>query len=309
MGGVDKNERCQNCTIRAFQFLAPFCRCQPLWSSPPPQVDPSADFPLTMSPPLNASLADHQPIQFSLFPARPGDPTDGLELDQRNGQLRVHRNFLDAVRAANGSGKATKRRDATEVFVVVRATNAAQPEFFSDASVALLVHPLPVPEPKGKESRGMFAGSGYSYLIRPTGFLSITRIHPTLISIPIVDYILSGFLPPHFLRSDPSSSASSTAPPQLTFSAPIYRLIVREDDPAGTVLNSGTPIGVLNPDQHPHLRILTKSVQNAPMADHFRLAHNGSLVLAQQIDLEAMEDASKGVIELEVRRSLGSAGE
>lgn len=97
---------------------------------------------------MNASLAGGQQIRFSLFPARSGDPTDGLEIHpqtvqhnisfffklnsfQWQGQIRVHQHFLEHFPEKGG-----------EVFLVVRAVNDAAPEqFFSDASVELIVLP------------------------------------------------------------------------------------------------------------------------------------------------------------------------
>lgn len=103
------------------------------------QIDPNTPtdrFPLEMEPALNASLTDRKkPIRFSLFPARIGDPTEGLELDPESGTLRVHSTFLDAALR----GAAARNSTEAEVFIVVRAYNVEQPAFFSDVSVALLI--------------------------------------------------------------------------------------------------------------------------------------------------------------------------
>uniref|UniRef100_A0A914I5N4 Cadherin domain-containing protein n=1 Tax=Globodera rostochiensis TaxID=31243 RepID=A0A914I5N4_GLORO len=219
------------------------------------EVEPSARFPLVMQPSLNATLADHRPIRFSLFPARAGDPTDGLHIDAESGQLLIHRQFLDAIKAINqssgaheqgvqqrlpSSSTARSRNTAAEVFIVVRATNRAHPEFYSDASVALLV------------------------------------------------------------RSDRREGAVQSP---LEFDASLYRVIVREDALVGTVLNGGAPITIVEPERHQNVRL---SLQSPPdqeatssLINSFQLLDNGSLVLRRQLDIELMDDASKGVVELE----------
>ncbi|KAL3082214.1 hypothetical protein niasHT_037852 [Heterodera trifolii] len=225
-------------------------------------------FPIAMRPPLNASLAGGRlPIRFTMFPARADDPpTDGIEIDEHSGQLWVHRRFVDAAlnaaaSANRSSGSSSDRGDhqsppGTEAFIVVRATNRAHPEFYSDASVALLIRPD--------------------------------------------------------IDDDDDQAATQSMP---EFDAPLYRIVVREDAPVGTVLNSGAPIALVEPTRHAkvqlQLRLLsaadqqvTASSSASSLIDHFQLMDNGMLVLIKQIDIEQMDDVSNGVIELEVVASV-----
>lgn len=76
-------------------------------------------------------------------------------------------------------------------------------------------------------------------------------------------------------------------------------MVFREDAPAGSVLTEGAPIRLLHAQRLPAARIHLQSLDGLPEA-RFRLLENGSLQLMERVDLEAMDDASKGIIELEV---------
>ncbi|KAL7078498.1 hypothetical protein ACQ4LE_002801, partial [Meloidogyne hapla] len=103
-------------------------------------IDPEGRFPVVF-PPLNASLAGggSENIRFNLFPARINDPTDGIEIHPKTGQIRVRRSFLRHFPSGKGG----------EVFLVVRAINQAlndkQQKYFSDSSISIIIKPKIIP--------------------------------------------------------------------------------------------------------------------------------------------------------------------
>nr|CAD2168865.1 unnamed protein product [Meloidogyne enterolobii] len=191
-------------------------------------IDPEGHFPVVF-PPLNASLAGggSENIRFNLFPARSNDPTDGIEIHPKTGQIRVRRSFLRHFPSGKGG----------EVFLVVRAVNQAlndkQQKYFSDASISIII--------KQK------------------------------------------LIPP------------------LKFESTLYRYILSERQPSGSILENGPPIRILEPNLHSNIRIrLATSPQTVWALKHFGLMPNGSLMLKEELDMEKMLDKSQGLIKMEV---------
>ena len=87
----------------------------------------------------------------------------------------------------------------------------------------------------------------------------------------------------------------------LQFDSPLYRFVVREEQVPGTVVNGGSAIQIADPALHPNARIRLQFVAGNDLAKHFGLLTNGTLLLRSAIDMEAMEDASRGIVQMEVR--------
>nr|CAD2169265.1 unnamed protein product [Meloidogyne enterolobii] len=89
--------------------------------------------------------------------------------------------------------------------------------------------------------------------------------------------------------------------PPLKFESTLYRYILSERQPSGSILENGPPIRILEPNLHSNIRIrLATSPQTVWALKHFGLMPNGSLMLKEEVDMEKMLDKSQGLIKMEV---------
>jgi hypothetical protein len=84
--------------------------------------------------------------------------------------------------------------------------------------------------------------------------------------------------------------------------------VLHEEQQPGSVVNGGASIHLLAPEQHPNARIRLTTAGDGSSSSwashqHFSLLANGSLQLLKAVDLERMEDASRGIIQLEVEQA------
>lgn len=96
--------------------------------------------------------------------------------------------------------------------------------------------------------------------------------------------------------------------PPLQFDSPLYRFVVREEQEPGTVVNGGNAIQITDPALHPNARIRLQFSAGNDLAQHFGLLPNGTLLLRSAIDMESMEDVSRGIVQMQVRQTQGGGG-
>lgn len=84
---------------------------------------------------------------------------------------------------------------------------------------------------------------------------------------------------------------------RLEFSSPLYRFIMKENTPVGTVINS-EKISLLGVDAKlPNIQL---RLNNSEFLEFFDVLKNGSLITRRPIDLERFPDQSNGIIDLTV---------
>lgn len=84
---------------------------------------------------------------------------------------------------------------------------------------------------------------------------------------------------------------------ELSFDSPLYRLIVKENQPIGTIIN-GARLTVKNSEKFDYLKYHFDG--NDPINDFFKISNNGLISINKNLDLETMPVDEKGIANLNV---------
>lgn len=84
---------------------------------------------------------------------------------------------------------------------------------------------------------------------------------------------------------------------ELSFDSPLYRLIVKENQPIGTIIN-GARLTVKNSEKFDDLKYYFDG--NDLIKDFFKISNNGLISINKNLDLETMPVDEKGIANLNV---------
>ncbi|KAI1704454.1 cadherin domain-containing protein [Ditylenchus destructor] len=149
---------------------------------------------------------------------------------------------------------------------------------------------------KGKQAKGIDVDSitGQLTILEPIESETFVAVRATNLDFPKYYSDVGIILTAH--------KTDLNTPSSLSFDSQLYRLIAKEGDPAGTVINS-VALGVQNPDKLPDIQL-----KFDPESDDFGILANGSVLTRRKLDVNRMDNVDeKGVVHLKVIAQSGES--